>query len=144
MKTLILGLIFSIYVPAFAGSADAVIRGKTESGRTEVEIHVGDIDGLIRYVKLSIDGQSYTISNADSAPQSVIRDRENGIYVLVLKAEGRDFRFWMIPNSEKIAQQGNGVYRSSFAAIIEATDPRKDDGTFTPRIAIGCKLEYNR
>ncbi len=105
-------------------------------------IHVGDIDGLIRFVKLSVDGKSYTISDADSAPQSVIRDCENGIYVLVLRAEGREFRLWMIPKSEKIAEQGNGVYRSRFAAVIEATDPRKSDGTFTPRITIGCKLDW--
>jgi hypothetical protein len=91
MKTLILNLILGFSLPAFAGSADAIIRGKTESGRTEVVVHVGDIDGLIRYVKLSVDGKSYTISDADLLPQSVIRDRENGIYVLVLRAEGREF-----------------------------------------------------
>jgi hypothetical protein len=142
MKTLILTLILGFTLPAFAGSADAIIRGKTESGRTEVEVRVGDIDGLIRYVKLSVDGKSYTISDADLLPQSVIRDRENGIYVIVLRAEGREFRLWMIPKSEKVAEQGNGVYRSSFAAVIEATDPRKSDGSFTPRITIGCKLDY--
>lgn len=142
MKTLILSMILGLSLSAMAGSSDAIIRGKTESGRTEVEIHVGDIDGLIRYVKLSVDGKSYTISGADSAPQSVIRDRENGIYVLVLRAEGREFRLWMIPKSEKISEQGNGVYRSRFAAVIEATDPRKGDGSFTPRITIGCQLDW--
>jgi hypothetical protein len=142
MKTLILTVILGLTLPAFAGSADAIIRGKTESGRTEVEVRVGDIDGLIQYVKLTVDGKSYTISDADLLPQSVIRDSENGIYVLILNAEGREFRLWMIPKSEKIAEQGNGIYRSSFAAVIEATDPRKSDGSLTPRITIGCKLDY--
>jgi len=41
--------------PLMAGSADAVIRGKTESGRTELEIRVGDIDGSISSLKLTID-----------------------------------------------------------------------------------------
>jgi hypothetical protein len=142
MKTLLLCLICALPLPAIAGSADAIIRGRTESGRTEVEIHVGDIDGPISYVKLSVDGKSYTISNADSSPQSVIRDEQHGIYVLVLHAEDREFRLWMIPKSEKITGQGSGFFRSRFAAVIEATDPRKTDGSFTPRITIGCKLEY--
>ena len=143
MKTLILSLIFGLSLPAMAGSSDAVIRGKTESGRTEVEIHVGDIDGLIRYVKLTVDGKSYTMSEADSAPQTVIRDRENGIYVLILRAGQREFKLWMIPRSEKVTEQGNGFYRSRFAAVIEATDPRKSDGSYTPRITIGCKLDWS-
>jgi hypothetical protein len=142
MKTLIISLILGFTLPAFAGSADAIIRGKTESGRTEVEVHVGDINGLIRYVKLTVDGKSFTVSDADMLSQSVIDDRENGIYVLVLRAEGREFRLWMIPKSEKVTKQGSGVYRSSFAAVIEATDPRKSDGSFTPRITIGCRLDY--
>ena len=142
MKILFLSLILGLPLPALAGSADAVIRGKTESGRTEIEVRVGDIDGSIRSVSLSIDGKSFTISGADSAFQSVVRDRENGVYVLVLRAEGREFRLWMIPKSEKITEQGSGVYRSSFAAVIEATDPRQSDGSLTPRITIGCKLDW--
>ena len=142
MKILFLSLILGLPLPALAGSADAVIRGKTESGRTEIEVRVGDIDGSIRSVSLSVDGKSFTISGADSAFQSVVRDRENGVYVLVLRAEGREFRLWMIPKSEKITEQGSGVYRSSFAAVIEATDPRRSDGSLTPRITIGCKLDW--
>lgn len=142
MKTKILCLLLGYCLPALAGTSDAVIRGKTESGRTEVEIHVSDIDGQIRFVRLSVDGKSYTISETDSSNQSVIRDRENGIYVLALRAEGREFMLWMIPKSEKITQQGDGVYRSRFTAVIEASDPRKTDGSLTPRITLGCRLNW--
>lgn len=143
MKKLFLCFTLVFTLPLMAGSADAIIRGKTESGRTEVEVRVGDIDGLISYVKLSIDGKSYTISDAVVADQTVIRDRENGVYVLAIKAKDKDFSLWMIPKSEKITENGSGIYRSKFAAVIEATDPRNTDGSFTPRITIGCKLDWS-
>jgi hypothetical protein len=136
-------LLLAVASPLMAGSADAVVRGKTESGRTEVEVRVGDMDGLIRSVKLTIDGESYSSTAGDDAPQSVIRDPKNGVYVLVLEADGRKFRLWMIPRSEKIIEQGAGVYRSRFAAVIEATDPRKaKSAELTPRITLGCTLDW--
>jgi hypothetical protein len=143
MKQILIFLLLAVASPLVAGSADAVIRGKTESGRTELEIRVGDIDGLIRSVKLTVDGESYLVDDAEAFPQSVIRDNENGIYVLVLDAGERKFRFWMVPGSEKINEQGPGVFRSRFAAVLEATDPRKENHTkMTPRITIGCTLEW--
>lgn len=138
-----ISLMFGLSLHVAAGSANAMIRGKTESGRTEVEISVGDIDGFINHVKLSVDGKSYKISGADTANQTVIRDRENGVYVITIRTDQKDFRLWMIPKSETIAEAGDGVYRSRFAAVIEATDPRKTDGSFTPRITIGCKLDWS-
>ena len=143
MKTILLCLFLGLNLPVSAGAADAVIKGQTESGRTSFEVHVGDIDGLIRYVNLTIDGKSYKIEDAESAFQSVIRDRKNGIYVLVVQTEFRTFRLYMIPNSEKGVEQGNGYYRSRFAAVIEATDPREEDGSWTPKITIGCTLDWS-
>lgn len=120
-----------------------MIRGKTESGRTELEIRVGDIDGLIRSVKLTIDGESYLVDGAEALPQAIIRDQENGVYFLILDATECKFRFWMVPGSEKITEQGPGLFRSKFAAVLEATDPRKENhAKMTPRITIGCTLEW--
>jgi len=143
MKILLTCLLLGFTLPVIAGSADAVIRGKTESGRTELEVRVGDIDGLIRYVSLTIDGKNYKITEAESAFQSVIRDRKNGVYVLVVQSNEKTFRLYMIPNSEKGIEQGGGYYRSRFAAVIEATDPREEDGTWTPKITIGCTLDWS-
>jgi hypothetical protein len=121
-----------------------VIQGKTASGRTELTVLVGDIDGFIRSVKLTIDGKSYHTVDAESFDQVVIRDPANGVYVLSLNAEGRRFRLWMVPGTEKIIQQGSGVYRSRFGAILEATDPRQEQGgELTPRITIGCTLDWS-
>jgi hypothetical protein len=143
MKTILLSLILGLNLPAMAGSAAAIIKGKTESGRTSLEVHVGDIDGDIGFVSLTIDGKSYKIRGDESTFQSVIRDRKHGIYVLVIQTEERTFRLYMIPNSEKIIDQGDGYYRSRFAAVIEATDPREDDGKWTPKITIGCTLDWS-
>lgn len=143
MIRLFVCLLLTMAGSAQAGSADAVIRGKTESGRTAVEVRVGDIDGLIRSIKLTIDGESYFINDAEGSSQSVIRDAENGVYFITLRADGRTFHLWMIPGSEKNIKKGNGFYHSTFAAFIEATDTRKDkSGDFTPRITIGCTLDY--
>lgn len=139
--TPILALAFLV-TPTLAGSADAMIRGKTQSGRTEVRVEIGDIEGSIRSVNLTIDGKSYTLSGEGEGKQSVIRDRGNGLYVLILHAEGKVFRLWMIPGSEKVTNQSPGVYRSRFGAVIEATDPRKEYGSMTPRITIGCTLDW--
>jgi len=73
----------------------------------------------------------------------VVRDPKHHVYFVTLDAGARQFRVWMIPHSEKILQQGSGVYRSRFAAVLEATDPRKaNDGKLTPRITLGCTLNW--
>ncbi|WP_395752236.1 hypothetical protein [Prosthecobacter sp.] len=143
MNRFLLFLLLLITNPLMAGSADAVIRGKTESGRTAFELRVGDIEGSVSFVKLTIDGESYTIPNVESSSQTVVRDPKNQVYFLVLEAGGRKFRLWMIPNTEKIITKGPGSYHSRFAAVLEATDPRKkNEGKLTERITLGCTLDY--
>ena len=137
-------LLLAASTPVLAGSADAIIRGKTESSRTEIEVLVGDMVGQVRSVKVKIDGESYSIGENEITDETVIRDPQNGIYVIILKAGGKVFRLWMIPRTEKVRQQGNGVYFSRFAAVLEATDPRKAKaGNLTERITIGCTLDYS-
>ena len=143
MKTILLCLFLGLNLPVSAGAADAVIKGKTESGRTSFEVHVDGIDGVIRSVSLTIDGKNYKITEAESAFQSVIRDHKNEVYVLVVQTNEKNFRLYMIPNSEKGIEQGDGYYRSRFAAVIEATDPREEDGKWTPKITIGCTLNWS-
>ena len=143
MKTILSAILLALVLPATAGSADAIIKGKTESGRTELEIHVGDIEGFVRKVSLTIDGKTYNISGGESKFQSVIRDRKNGVYVIIIKSEDKEFTLYMIPNSEKVINQGSGHYESRFAAVIHATDPRESDGKLTPKITIGCTLDWS-
>ncbi len=125
---------------ASAGSSDAIIRGETSSKRTQVELHVGDVTGLIREVALTIDGQSYTFVPERS---TVIKDEESQVYVLIADHEAYEFKMWMIPGSEKVKSKTAHGLKSSFAAIIEATDPRgSSKWKMTPRITIGCTLDY--
>lgn len=143
MNQLVICFLLAISTPLMAGSADAVIRGRTESGRTELEVRVGDIDGILSSVKLRIDGESYVIKAAEDLQQVVVRDQKNHVYFLVVNARGRQFRLWMVPNSERIIEEGSGFYRSRFAAVLEGTDPRKEkNGQLTPRITIGCTLDW--
>ena len=142
MKIMLCALSWVLPLSVMAGSADAIIRGKTESGRTALEVRIGDIDGLIRSISLTVDGETLLIEDAESLPQTVVRDQENGVYFVVLNSESRVFRLWMIPKTEKVIESGNGVFRSRFAAVVEATDPRGIEGSLTPRITIGCNLDW--
>ena len=145
MRHLILFILSMLPMIASAGSADAVVRGKTESGRTKLELRVGDIDGLVRSLKLTIDGETYSLSGDELLGTStVIWDKANGVYVVVVNSPRISFRFWMIPKSERVSVSTSDAYRSRFAAIIQATDPRKKkSGADTPRITIGCTLDYS-
>ncbi len=143
MNRLFICLFLAISPVLRAGTAETVIRGNTESGRTQIEVRVDDGGSRISYVKLTIDGESYSIDDVDSLPQAFIRDDKNSVFFVVVEARGRQFRLWMVPKSEKVIEQEPGTYRSRFAAVIEATDPRKaKGGQLTPWITIGCTLEW--
>ena len=128
-----------------AGSNTAYIKGETSSGRTAVEINVQDIEGRFISAKLTIDGNTYVLKNDENTThETVIYDKANGVYILILESNTKVFKLWMIPGSEKVISKGDGHYQSSFAAVIEATDPREGDKySFTPRITIGCTLKYS-
>lgn len=143
MNRLFIFLFLAISPVLKAGTAETVIHGNTESSRTQVEVRVDDSGSRISYVKLTIDGESYFIDEIDSLPQAFIRDEKNSVCFIVVEARGRQFRLWMVPKSEKIIEREPGTYRSRFAAVIEATDPRKaKKGKLTPWITIGCTLEW--
>lgn len=136
-------VMFFVCGPLYAGSGSAIIEGKTSSGRTSVKISVQDIVGTFEHVELTIDGKSYKITN-NGAKETVIQDKENKVYFLTLESEDRIFRMWMVPGSEKVVSQSDGSYKSTFAAVIEASDPRKEGKwDFAPRITIGCTLDYS-
>ncbi len=140
-RTLLLALFFVSHTFLWAGSSDAHITGITSSKRTEVALLVGDVTGLIREVSLKIDGQSYTFTPAHS---TVIRDEVNQVYVLIAEHENYHFKMWMIPGSEKVLSKTSGSLKTTFSAIIEATDPRQNKKwSITPRITIGCRLKYS-
>jgi len=144
MKTLLAIICLLVAYTAFAGSADAIIKGKTSSERTNLEISVGDISGLIRYVRFTIDGETIEIADGSKdVYQTVIHDPQNGIYVLVIEDSTAKFVLWMIPGTEKVSEEGPGYYKSRFAAVIQGTDPRRDSKyEFTSQIVIGCTLDW--
>ena len=141
MKHLYISIFLLLYPIVFAGSNDAKITGITSSNRTEVKVIVGDISGIIREVSLKIDGKSYTFI-PDKC--TVIKDDKNKIYILIANNKKYNFKMWMVPGSEKIISKTSGSLHTTFTAIIEASDPRKNDKwSITPRITIGCNLNYS-
>lgn len=141
MKNIAIIFFLLLHSLVYGGSNDALIQGMTSSKRTSVAVSVGDVTGLVRSVSLTIDGKSYTF-NPDNS--TVIKDEEHGIYVLIAEAKGYHFKMWMVPGTEKVVSKSDNGFKSRFAAIIEATDPRKGDKwTMTPRITIGCTLDYS-
>ncbi len=142
MRSLILGLLLVLTGSLSAGSADARIIGKTESGRTQFELFVGDIDGLVRSVIWTIDGETSTIAESEIVSQTVLRDVDNGVYVVVVHAKKKAFKLWMIPGSEKVSKETGAAYHSRFGAVLEATDPRESNHSLSPRITIGCHLTW--
>jgi|GEM_PF-5565424 len=140
MKPLFLLLIFLSSILAHAGSADAIISGKSASGRTALELHVQDIGGMVNFAKVTIDGKSYTLKEGKD---TVVDDLKHGVYVVVFESSEKIIRLWMIPKSHKTIKEASGVYHSRFQAILECSDPRKTDKwSFAPRITLNCTLKW--
>jgi hypothetical protein len=128
MKTLAVLLFLLSCVFCHAGSADAVIKGRTGTGRTQLEIHVQDISGSVTYVKLTIDGKSLEIKNCSGkgVHQDVIYDPKNKVYTISLQSPEGSLKFWMIPKTQKITR-GEYSEKWTFSAVVQGTDPRAGD-----------------
>lgn len=139
-------LLFAMFLcaeTAFAGSADAIIKGWTGTGRTQLLLHVGDISELPRYLKFTIDGKSLEMTEKEIECQSVICDIKNKIYTVSVRSSRGEFRLWMIPASLKVLASTPHKAKWMFRAIAVGTDPRQDyPWTFSPEIELACTLEY--
>jgi hypothetical protein len=113
---------------AHAGSdGTAIIKGKTGTGRTQVEIHTSDIDQGVKYLKFTIDGKSYEFNLWEEKKKEtygyIIHDRKNQVFTIFVDNRKIDFKFWMVPGTRKI--EGETSEHWSFYAYVEATDPRE-------------------
>ena len=143
MKSILLILMTGLLSPLMAGSTHAEIEGKSASGRTGLRLLVENIEGDVGLVQLTIDGKTTTIKRADIKHQTVIRDREHGVYVISVASDERTFRLWMIPRSEKVLKSGHGLRQSRFSAVLEAEEGLKSGGYVrTPRITVECSLQW--
>ncbi|MEM7699715.1 MAG: hypothetical protein AAF236_15075 [Verrucomicrobiota bacterium] len=140
MKILLLFLTM-LPLAAIAGSNEAIITGQSGSGRTEIRLSVQDISGSVNSISLSIDGESYEMKSFES--ETVVVDRDRGVFVLVAREGSKEVQFWMIPDSLRLVGESDNSESWEFRAIVRATDPRAEkQGLFAPDIELICKLDY--
>jgi hypothetical protein len=152
MKSLVILLLNSLLLtPLFAGSdGTAVIKGRSGTGRTLLELHTSDIGAGVKFLKFTIDGKSYEF-DVRKDPDTfgyVIHDHKNKVFTVFVDNKKIDFKFWMIPGKQKITEQKGTSEKWEFYAYVEATDPREfADATrnqpMSPRIYLYCTLDYN-
>ncbi len=143
MKKFILLLCFSLSsFSIFAGSADAIIKGKSASGKTNFTCILHDVTSGLYSASLIIDGEKIEFTEEEDAV--VFYDFSNRVFTIYLhnKDNTKELYFWMIPTTFKKIKGDNftGIYK--FKAKIYATDPRKNKERFSPETIITCAFEY--
>jgi hypothetical protein len=136
---------------SYAGSdGTAIIKGRSGTGRTLLELHTSDIGHGVKYLKFTIDGKSYEYDlRKDSSTYGyVVHDHKNKVFTVIIDNKKIIFKFWMIPSKQKIKEQKGTSEKWEFYAYVEATDPREfSDETrnrpISPRIYLYCTLDYS-
>lgn len=143
MKPLVFAILVAAAHTALAGSRDAIIKGWTGTGRTQVLLNVGDIRDTPTYLKFTIDGKSIEMTQKEIECESVICDIKNKVYSVAIRSRRGEFRLWMIPASLKVLVSGPHKAKWIFKAIVVGTDPRQDQPWVpSPEIELACTLDY--
>lgn len=140
MKSLFLFLSLLVPLVLQAGSSDAIISGKSASGRTTVKILVRDLDGQVPEINFSIDGESYTLKDPESF---VVRDQKRQVYTIAATQDEKQVIFYLIPGTETVLDASGHRYRSKFQAIIQGTEPRPNQELQSKKITLFCTLDYS-
>lgn len=128
----------------------AVIKGKSGTGRTLIEIHTSDIDNGVKYLKYMIDGKSYEFNLREEKTKEtygyIIHDWKNQVFTVFVDNKQIDFKLWMIPGTRRT--ENDSMSQWSFFAYVEGTDPREfsketRNHPLSPRIYLHCSLEYS-
>jgi hypothetical protein len=152
MKSILLILASLLSVQALFAGADgtAIIKGRSGTGRTQVEIHTSDIDNGVKFLKFSIDGKSYEFNLREEKKKEtygyIIHDWKNEVFTIFLDNKKIDFKFWMIPGTRKTKL--GSIDHWEFFAYVEGTDPREftsktRNHPLSPRIYLYCTLDYS-
>jgi hypothetical protein len=134
-----------------SGSADAVIKCKSGSGRTVLHFLDQDIQGTFQGGTFSIDGKSIVYAPSYSDGESndysrMIVNMKEGVYTLNYQDKKHHLAFYALPNSvHKIPKEGfDDYYRFSAVVDWRSTDPRSTewDKRLKKQIWLGCTLSY--
>ena len=152
MKTILIALLTAISMHSSYAGADgtAVIKGRSGTGRTQIEIHTSDVENGVKYLKYTIDGKSYEFNLREEKPKEtygyIVHDWKNQVFTIFVDNKKIDLKFWMIPGTRKTENDSQDCW--SFFAYVEGTDPREfseetRNHPLSPRIYLHCTRYYN-
>jgi hypothetical protein len=150
MKTILTTSIAILFMQfAYAGSGVSIIKGKSGTGRTQIEIHTSEIDDAVTYLKYTIDDKSYEFNLMDRKSEEtygyIIHDKKNQVFTIFVDNKKIDFKFWMIPGTRKTEKDNPKDW--TFFAYVQGTDPREyteetRNHPMSPEIYLYCTLDY--
>lgn len=140
-KYFLLCSLLATFFMANAGSNEAILRGKSASGRTTFEAKLQDIYSF-NEATYTVDGMSASFGT--DLCSSINFSAKYGIFTLNLYVS--DGEGWMqlyaIPSTFEIITNTNGKQHYKFKAIFKGKDPRPDKEYNTPEIELDCELIY--
>ncbi|MCK5902806.1 MAG: hypothetical protein KAG28_06630 [Cocleimonas sp.] len=145
-KLLVILFLLLISITAYAGSADAIIKCQSGSGRTHLKLLDQDLSALFTGGELSIDKKSITFDHEDDSGR-IISDLKRGVYVIHYYNTKNDItlEFYAVPKTIKKTELDDYSTSYKFNAIIGAgsTDPRdKNKNALDKTIWLDCTLKY--
>lgn len=146
MKKQLIILATLLSTAAFAGSATAVVKCQSASGRTQVTIGDDDFTSSLVFAKVTVDGQSlnFRIENSESDMQGVY-DFKNKVFTQVVENQQTHQRIelYAIPASMKIKKSSSST-TGTFDGMLTANDPRSSEPyTYISGIAVKCVVDYS-
>ena len=150
MKSLITLLTILSSISAYAGSANALISCKSDSGRTQLNASVPG-DHAEHNVKFSIDGISLdwysevnqrTYQTEENSTAHVLGSlKDKNYHFIIVNTDGyKTLTFSAIPSSVKLKQTEYGE-TATLKAIVYGNDPRENE-ELSPKITVNCDYSY--
>lgn len=146
-KLFILSLVFLSTSSLRIGSGTAILKGKSDSGKTSFIAHLQDIIGIMEGAKFTIENSTVEFDSDDNA--GIVIDSKVGVLTLFIEGKGtkdypngRHVQFWAIPSTFKIIKEESGHKVYEFRAKIQGTEPRIGKGLQSSVTELNCSLEY--
>ncbi len=148
MKSLIsIIILFSSITNLHYGSGTAVLKCKSDSGRSEFYAELQDISGFLEKAVLKIDDVELEYKTDEG---HIIFDPENGILTMYIDdyqnkedyLNHKYIQFWSIPSTFKIIKDERSHQIYEFKAKIFGSEPRRGKEFHIPTITLNCRLEY--
>lgn len=145
---LIGGFLILVQLSLKQGSSTAILKCKSDSGRTEFYAELQDIEGFLEKAILTIDSTKLEYFTDES---NIVFDPKNGVFTMSIddfKNRGdlphKYLKFWAIPETFKILDDRSHNQIYEFKAKIDGSEFRTWKEFHLPTITLNCKLEYKK